>query len=209
MGTVQRAPDRERLHCHDYAGGKAVEGTMPFSVSSIPRSDAGDAIALFHGTDIRSAVYLVNGGELSVERAVANHREEELLFRARKFTASEVSLILAEQALVTNSNRVGVDRHGDWWIVWAHRDWLRDTDAARVFRAVVHDPHQGPNTMYYEVVLRAFASDVISWTPSSIDVVSGDPDPEFMHALHQLPPAARAVAFRVEETHAAAAGRTR
>jgi hypothetical protein len=93
-------------------------------------------------------------------------------------------------------NRLALERRGGWWLLWSKRDWLETADQARVFRAIVHNPRGGRNNMYFEVLLSAFAQDVVTAVHGAVDVVKGSLDAELEPALQQLGDAGRVVAFR-------------
>jgi hypothetical protein len=103
-------------------------------------------------------------------------------------------------ALVESNRRVVVERLNDWWIIASDHDWIGPA-AKDHFERIVPFPEAGPNSMRSEVLLTAFADDVIVFDAVSHCIIKGDAKAtEPLIALRkQHPEWKRIVAFRLAE----------
>ena len=108
---------------------------------------------------------------------------------------------LAEDARILGARAVQTRQVGGWWVVAADFDWVGDgtsSGAPDVFSNVVAFPEAGVNSMRSEILLTAFADDVVTSDGTSTQVVktSGTAAP---HVRDFVPhgPWRRVVAFRI------------
>lgn len=87
---------------------------------------------------------------------------------------------LAHDALVLGAKRVVIECYDEWTIVGAELDWLNvrgryphSLEPAELFRRLVPFPEDGANAMRHEVLTTAFASEVVTATPSSDLSITG------------------------------------
>lgn len=92
--------------------------------------------------------------------------------------ATKLASGLVEEALLLGCADVRVTRLADLWIVMADEDWLKAADVAPelLFERIRPFTRGGPNSMWIEVVLTAYCSDVATWTPEAEQVIRGDRD---------------------------------
>lgn len=72
---------------------------------------------------------------------------------------------LSADALLLGASRTLVVHDGEWWAVAADADWFSPAPipADELFRRIVPFPEAGVNSMRSEVLLTAFADDVLTW----------------------------------------------
>ena len=110
---------------------------------------------------------------------------------------------LVGDALILGARRTLVVHDGEWWIVAADIDWLGSSgmDLPRLFTSIVSFPEAGENSMRSEVLLGAFAEDIVTWTNDFQDrtLLRGP-----VHAARDIPrppgnlPWSRVLTFRLE-----------
>jgi hypothetical protein len=97
---------------------------------------------------------------------------------------------------------VTVFRRDDWWFVGCEEDWLAQVSSGSVedfFLKIVAFPAAGPNSMHSEILLAAFAKDVLIKEGEAVRALKGcgSEDDKARHILQgtswQL-----GVAFRLE-----------
>lgn len=91
----------------------------------------------------------------------------------------ELARLLVRDALLLGANHARAMRATDWWLVLADRDWLGQAQggARDLFSRVVPFPEVGPNAMRAEVLLTAFAEEVVTFTPDFAEVIKGEGRP--------------------------------
>lgn len=111
--------------------------------------------------------------------------------------ATIVCRILAD-VLVSENCQVFVQRSGDWWIIGSSTDWIGSV-GTRAFFEFMPYPQAGQNSFHGEVLITAFAADIVLLTPYGHDVIAGrSPIPEQIIRLSQLrPELRRIVCFRM------------
>jgi hypothetical protein len=83
-------------------------------------------------------------------------------------------------ALYLGAQDVSVKHINEWWVVSSSRDWLSaetNEEVISLFTNIVPFPEAGVNSMRSEILLVAFAKDVISARNPSRIVISGTVDP--------------------------------
>jgi hypothetical protein len=106
---------------------------------------------------------------------------------------------LLSDAMLLGASHVNVHRDGDWYTVAADKDWLANSgaqDVRELFSRVVPFPQAGVNSMRAEVLLSAFARDVITSDESTATPIQGNVQTSLFPLLAPWP-WARIVRFRV------------
>jgi hypothetical protein len=116
-----------------------------------------------------------------IDDAVGLIRRRPSMYLAPGVSAENIAEALAHDALLLGARRVLIAREQDWMIVAADVDWLRVSGIYRhglppqeIFRRIVTFPEDGVNAMRHEILATAFATDVVSATPSERFIVSGE-----------------------------------
>lgn len=94
-------------------------------------------------------------------------------------------------------------RRNDWRIVASDKDWIGKIASPAVidhFTNIVPFPEYGPNSMHGEVLVTAFASDVITFLDSDELVIKGAADTVVRGLIGEHPEWKRAIAFRIFES---------
>ena len=68
-------------------------------------------------------------------------------------------------------------RNGDWWIISSNVDWLAtcpDYAPEELFFNIVALPEAGPNSMRAEILLTAFAQQVVTVSADHQSIIKGD-----------------------------------
>ena len=101
---------------------------------------------------------------------------------------------VASSACLINTNEIVLNRWGRWWYVASAEDWLCGADA--VFHSIVPFPEFRRNSFRPEILLTAFACDVLTVSEMGGSVIVGDSDdlPKFL-SLAKRNGYARIVAF--------------
>lgn len=114
---------------------------------------------------------------------------------------------VADDALTLGASRVELLRHRDWWVIAANSDWMArgpSCDVRELFGRVVPFPESGVNSMRAEVLLSAFADDVVTSGKDDGEVIKGNVSArDEIWSLVKGSDRARAVAFRVATTRGA------
>jgi hypothetical protein len=123
-------------------------------------------------------------------------RRPAMFFRRGEFSPDEAVERVVGEALRCGAADLAIKRLGAWWIIWSKRDWLPPRDHHTAFQRIVSYPEGGQNSMRAEVLLTAFASDVVTQTGTGLLAIKGAPDSELRRFLSQHGDVGRVVAFR-------------
>ena len=98
---------------------------------------------------------------------------------------------------------VTIFRRGEWWFVGCEKDWMACQSSGSVddlFSRVVPFPEAGPNCMHSEVLLTAFAKDVLLRERATLRILKGGVamDDEIRSILQRTPQWKRGVVFRLD-----------
>jgi hypothetical protein len=93
-------------------------------------------------------------------------------FRGGEFDPVEMAQLLAGEAIRGGASTVHISRQGRWLVVESDVDWLREV-ADVVFERIVPFPGAGPNSMFAEVLLMAFARSVATGSAAGVRVIKG------------------------------------
>lgn len=133
-------------------------------------------------------------------------REHPQMFLRRiPARAEELAGALVEAVALTARAPVELRRSGDrWWIVDSAEDWVSRSGpgVSEIFSRIVAFPEAGQNSMRPEVLLRAFAEDLVTVGPEGRQVISGSVESEdpIWGELESVSSGGRAVAFRLSDT---------
>lgn len=137
--------------------------------------------------------------ELDAIRYVREHAH--MFFKSLPPSGKEIVAMLAECCRIVTQDEVSVcKRQNGWWIIRAEEDWLDEgvggTD--RLFSEIVAFPEAGRNSMRPEILVSAFASDVITVGPDGRQTLKGNiPSEAEIWSLLQVAGRQRALAFRM------------
>jgi hypothetical protein len=126
----------------------------------------------------------------------------QMFLRSGRVDGQELAELVLGDALILTSGPVTVFRRGDWWFVGCEEDWMARQSSGSVddlFSRIVAFPEAGPNSMHSEVLLTAFAQDVLIKEGGALHVLQGcvSEQDEVWKTLQQAPQWKRGVAFRV------------
>lgn len=123
-------------------------------------------------------------------RRLAGH-----FFSRGAFDPAEVVARLTFEALVCGVRSLVIERAERWWIIRGDADWLTEPDKLRSFYQIVSYAQGGDNSTRSEVLLNAFASDVVTASGGGVDVIKGTSDATIDEYLALHRDAGRVVAF--------------
>lgn len=101
---------------------------------------------------------------------------KEQFIRVYPVHGYELASNLVSDALMVSKGRVTAFRNDKWWIVASDDDWLAGQNAIDVpgmFYRIIPLPQAGQNSMRSEVLLTAFAQDVITFSPEGVSKIKG------------------------------------
>lgn len=113
-------------------------------------------------------------------------------FKDGKFTVIDLATNIVREALQCEVSSVEVVRHDGWIIVHSPDDWLAEK-ASTAFVRIVPFPEGGQNAMRMEVLVNAFAGQVMTKIDGRIENITGPYEPS---VLENYAERGRAVAFR-------------
>ena len=121
--------------------------------------------------------------------------------RSNPVSGAELATNLVGDALLTGG-RVTAFQDGAWWVVACDADWMTGEPGLSVdalFSRIVPFPQAGPNSMHNEVLLAAFAHDIVVQGGDSCAVIKGNVPPasEVWAAIKSNQEWKRVVAFRL------------
>ena len=126
---------------------------------------------------------------------VANH--PGMFFRRGAYSPEELAAHVASEALLSGVSDLVVSRHGPWWIIRSSTDWFADPSALDWFHRLVPFPEGGQNASRSEVLITAFAVDVITVDgEGDRHVVKGVADDSLDREFTVVPRGGRLIAFR-------------
>jgi len=126
----------------------------------------------------------------------------QMFLRSGRVSGQALAESIAGDSLTLTGGPVTVFRRGDWWFVGCEEDWMALPSGPSVdelFCRIVAFPEAGPNAMHSEILLTAFARDVLLKEGGTLRALKGSM-PEADEARGTLlrdPRWQRAVAFRV------------
>ncbi len=139
----------------------------------------------------------------TMDNAVEYIRRNSAMFlRASETEPIELVERILGDALYAGALECTVFRTNDWWIIASTTDWLsghEDYAPEELFHRIVAMPEVGQNAMRGEVLLTAFAQQVVTATPTACTVISGEgsTDDGVWNLVSTSPKWQRIIAFRV------------
>jgi hypothetical protein len=126
---------------------------------------------------------------------------ERFLFRV---CGDELAEHLVGDASILTNRPVTLLRQDCWWIIAGEQDWLTTSPWAteeELFTRIVPFPEAGANSMRAEVLLAAFATDIVTMKQGNPRVIKGAiaADAEIWKSMKSRPEWQRVVAFRLNQ----------
>ena len=101
----------------------------------------------------------------------------ERFFRAGSPEPVELITHIVGEVLLLGGSETCTMRSGDWWIISSNVDWLAtcpDYAPEELFFHIVAFPEAGPNSMRAEILLTAFAQQVVTGSADHQSIIKGD-----------------------------------
>src|SRR5262245_37051900 len=101
----------------------------------------------------------------------------ERFFRAGSPDPVELVTHIVGEALLLGGGDACTMHSEDWWIISSNVDWLAtcpDYAPEELFSHIVALPEAGPNSMRAEILLTAFAQQVITASTDHLSIIKGD-----------------------------------
>lgn len=99
-----------------------------------------------------------------------------MFLRSGNVSGAELTSNLVSDILILARARVTAFRHESWWLIASDVDWTATDENISIdhlFRRIVPFPQAGPNSMHSEILLTAFAEDVLTWGSDGRQVFKG------------------------------------
>jgi hypothetical protein len=123
-------------------------------------------------------------------------RQHPEMFRHLAYDGPSAAALLTEAALRKLVARIEIRHIGDWYVVHSGNDWLEDLGGKDTFTQLIPFPELGPNAVYPEVIVTAFAAALTTISNEIVRTVVGEvPDIEAL--AHGHSGEGRTVIFRV------------
>lgn len=122
------------------------------------------------------------------------------LFAAGRATPMGLMAYVISDVLEIGKGECRVVANGAWWLVSSNVDWMHHAalSTGGLFDQVVPAPEHGEHSIRAEVLLNAFARDLVTEAPSGRLLVKGSaPEDQFERAVMRMGWAMRLVAFRL------------
>ena len=126
----------------------------------------------------------------------------ERFFISGSATAVELATQIIGEVLLLGGHEACAIRDDAWWVIGSNVDWLgnhADYSAKELFFQIVAFPEAGANSMRAEILLMAFAQDVITKGAEGQVVIKGkvEESEKVWRLIDSRPGWKRAVAFRL------------
>jgi hypothetical protein len=120
----------------------------------------------------------------------------------RNISGVELAMAVVAGACLMTEKPVTVRHKEPWWLVGSEMDWLGSQPGVSIqdfFSRIIPFPEAGPNSMRGEILLAAFAADIVVHGKPDTCVVKGKvlPTDEIWHFIRTNPEWLRVVAFRM------------
>jgi hypothetical protein len=89
----------------------------------------------------------------------------------------ELSTNIIGNALLLTGKSVTILKQKDWWIIACEKDWLENDSnytIGEIFSRMIPFPQAGQNSIRAEILLTAFAQDIITVIDRKLTVIKGD-----------------------------------
>ena len=122
----------------------------------------------------------------------------------KKVSGVDLATCVAGTACLTTDNPVTILHKDTWWIVACEDDWMQkepDVGVDHLFSRMLPLPEAGPNSMRGEILLSAFASDVVTVGAGEARVIKGTVarNADVWCIIQAHPAWKRVVAFRIND----------
>lgn len=112
----------------------------------------------------------------------------------------QLSVNIISDALLLTDGKVTTVNKNNWWIVGSEQDWIKnipDLSIKEIFYKIIPFPKAGQNSIHGEVLITAFAENVITVNNSKIEIIKGNlkKEDEFLMLLPSDNNWSRMVAF--------------
>jgi len=96
-------------------------------------------------------------------------------FRSSKPDAVGLLAYVMADVLLLGGGEFRVGSRENWWFASSNTDWMKDNrfGTEELFSRVIADPRLGEHSMRAEILLNAFASDVVAAAPGQSLLVKG------------------------------------
>src|SRR2546421_3101868 len=130
-------------------------------------------------------------------------KSPSMFVRSHPVSGAELAANIVGDALLLTSGHVTAFRTGAWWVIANDADWIAarsDLSVEDVFSRILPLPQAGPNSMRGEVLLTAFARDVVTQRENDRHVIKGNTSmhDEVWDIINSDPGWKRVIAFRLE-----------
>lgn len=125
----------------------------------------------------------------------------ERFFRGGSPEPVELVTHVVSEALLLGGSETCTMHRGDWWVISSNVDWLAtcpDYAPEELFFRIVAFPEAGPNSMRAEILLTAFAQQVITASADQQSIIKGQASQadDIWQLIASRPGWKRTVAFR-------------
>ena len=125
----------------------------------------------------------------------------ERFFRGGSPEPVELVTHIVSEALLLGGSETCTVRSGDWWMISSNVDWLAtcpDYAPEELFFHIVAFPEAGPNSMRAEILLTAFAQQVVTVSADHQSIITGNVSQadNIWQLIASRPDLKRTVAFR-------------
>jgi hypothetical protein len=103
-------------------------------------------------------------------------QRKEMFLRSQEPNPIELVEHIVGDAMHSGVSECYILRENDWWLIASKTDWLKcqsKYSPEDLFTHIVAFPEAGQNSMRGEILLTAFAKEVITVTPNERAVISG------------------------------------
>ena len=110
---------------------------------------------------------------------------------------------LIADILVSPDKIAHTARVDDWWVVGSNSDWIPSVaigSAKDYFTRITPFPEAGPNSMHAEVLVTAFATDVVTFNEAGECVIQGQSDEAICNFAYRNTDWTRIIAFRISDS---------
>jgi hypothetical protein len=120
----------------------------------------------------------------------------------RVVNGAELTAAVVAGACLLTDQPVTALRRGPWWIVGSEGDWMQlqhDESVNDLFTRIVPFPQAGRNSMHGEVLVAAFATDIVTANQDGVQTIKGAaPDNQVVREWLMVNPLwNRVLAFRI------------
>jgi hypothetical protein len=150
------------------------------------------------GSDSTDA-YSVNDLQILEDHVSLVRKRPEMYLRSDRFSPEVAVGQMVEAALFSGATEASVARlPTGWWVISSARDWLPRGDSLAVFRRIVRFQEAGPNGFRPEILLSAYAADVVTASGSEVVNVKGAADHDLAAHISSTEHLGRLIAFRMD-----------